>query len=186
MLWLALSSFVGSSLMTTVPQTTPSHERIEAQLASLDAPLDLATLSANPQGELIAIARDPAEHAFVRQRAVAALSHFVTPEIGIELARLCTSTQLAVRTTAAYVLGRYFSDKMADQVFAALRPLLADANLSVRTQAARAMSFVHTHDAVSALTQRLSFETDPELRELIFYRARQLQTQIQALVNRAP
>jgi len=157
---------------------TAAHDKIEAQLASLDAPLDLSTLSPNPQGELVAIARDPSEHTFVRQRAVAALAHFVTPEIGVELAGLCGSAQQSVRTTAAYVLGRYFSASMADQVFAALRPLLADANLAVRTQAARAMSFVRSADAVAALTQRLSFETDPELREFIFNRARQLQTQL--------
>ena len=179
---------VFATLITTtaIPPTTRAHDKIEAQLASLDAPLNVAALSANPQGELVAIARDPGEHAFVRQRAVAALAYFVTPEIGVELARLCASTQLAVRTTAAYVLGRYFSDKMADQVFAVLRPLLADANLAVRTQAARAMSFVHTQDAVGALTQRLSFEKDPELRDFIFTRARQLQTRLKSLASLAP
>jgi HEAT repeat protein len=174
MLWLALSFLVS---------TTDAHEKIEARLASLDAPLaDLASVTPHPEGELVAIARDQNEHAFIRQRAVAALAQFVTPEIGVELARLCAASQIAVRTTAAYVLGRYFSSTMADQVFAALRPLLADHNLDVRTQAARAMSFVHTTDAVAALTQRLSFESDPDFREFIFHRARQLQ----ALLTRAP
>lgn len=153
------------------------HDRLVSLLSKIDdmpTTRELQKLTPEPASLLGDIAIDQDEHSYVRERAISLLGEYPTVAVAKELMRLTRDKTPSIRASAAYVLGRHFGATMADDVLAALKPLLKDARPGVRKTTVRALTHVQKKEVVGVLNQRLAHESDPAVRELIYNRALQL------------
>lgn len=172
---------VGRNAAAAAP--SPEREALRTMLSELGAlpsKADFERAAPQPAALLNGIARDPAEHAYVRERAIAALGSFDSQAVAADLALALTDRSPLVRRAAASVLGRHFGQALPDHVFSALTPLLRDPDTGVRKHVVRALTHVPRREVITVLSQALVKERDPALRELMFHRAVQLEAALKS------
>ena len=124
---------------------------------------DLVGLGEGVDAELMAIADDGAVPHSRRANAVVALQYFPSETVRVFLvAHLAPGADALLRRKAATSLGVFGAAAIPD-----LTTALADADVQVRTSAARALGTVQDPAARRALEQRLATETDASVKAVI-------------------
>ena len=126
---------------------------------------DWAALGSEAGAELLAIAKDATALPTQRGNALVALGYFPTDEARTHLSSVVRdeSGESLLRRKACFGLARGWKDAAVADLSAAL----ASADVQVRSTAARALGEVGSSSAKSALTARLSAETNASVRDAV-------------------
>lgn len=143
-------------LFTAVPSFAADRAAVAGLLTGYEWHLDAHAFGKLPPDTwqtLIAIANDPAETNFIRQRAMAALTLYPNNAVWTWFDARVASAKGAVRRRSVDALCAAFATRRGPAVEAAVSPLLQSTDAQLRVSAAKCLRQVGGSKAEAALSQ---------------------------------